>query len=221
MAGAHNDIDGGLEALALLLRFHGVAADTAQIAHQFGGARINIPEMLRCAKGLKLKARAVTADWTYLQKVQLPAIAERRDNDFVIIGKISDHDALIHVPSMGRPQLIPRYQFEAEWTGRIVLMARRSSLSDLARRFDLTWFLQAMRKYRRMFGEVLLASFFLQLLALATPLFFQVVTDKVLVHRGFSTLDVLFVGLVTVSIFEVVLGALRTHVFAHTTNRID
>src|SRR5207253_1022503 len=80
--------------------------------------------------------------------------------------------------------------------------------------------LQAIQKYRRMFGEVLLASFFLQLLALATPLFFQVVTDKVLVHRGFSTLDVLVIGLTVVSIFEVGLGGLRTYIFAHTTNRI-
>jgi subfamily B ATP-binding cassette protein HlyB/CyaB len=68
---------------------------------------------------------------------------------------------------------------------------------------------------------VLIASFFLQLFALVTPLFFQVVTDKVLTHRGFTTLDVLVVGLITVSIFETVLGALRTYVFSHTTNRID
>jgi len=57
-------------------------------------------------------------------------------------------------------------------------MTRRASLTDLARRFDITWFLQAMHKYRRMLGEVLLASFFLQLLGLITPLFFQVVTIK-------------------------------------------
>src|SRR5207248_4917132 len=52
-------------------------------------------------------------------------------------------------------------------------------------------------------------------------LFFQVVIDKVLAHNGLTTLDVLVVGLVTVSIFEAVLGGLRTYVFAHTTNRID
>jgi subfamily B ATP-binding cassette protein HlyB/CyaB len=216
-----SDIDTGLQSLALLLRFHGIAVDVAQIEHQFAGVRINIPEMLRCAKTLKLKARTVTADWAYLHKTQLPAIVECRSNNFVIVGRVSDEGALIHAPSVGHPQAITRDQFEAEWTGRIVLMTRRASLGDLARRFDVTWFLQAMKKYRRMFVEVLVASFFLQLFALATPLFFQVVTDKVLVHRGFSTLDVLFVGLITVSLFEVVLGALRTYVFAHTTNRID
>jgi len=221
MLKSHGDIDTGLQSLALLLRFHGIAVDVAQIEHQFAGVRIKIPEMLRCATTLKLKARAVTADWASLRKIQLPAIAECRNGGFMIIGKVSETEAVIHAPSVGRPQAMTRDQLEAEWTGRIVLMTRRASLSDLARRFDITWFLQAMQKYRRMFAEVLVASFFLQLFALATPLFFQVVTDKVLVHRGFSTLDVLFVGLVTVSIFEVVLGALRTYVFAHTTNRID
>ncbi len=216
-----SDIDTGLQSLALLLRFHGIAVDAGQIEHQFSGVRIKVPEMLRCAKSLKLKARAVTADWEYLQKIQLPAIVECRAGQFIIVGKVSGEEALIHAPSTGRPQTITREQFAANWTGRIVLMTRRVSLGDLARRFDVTWFLQAMQKYRRIFAEVLVASFFLQLFALATPLFFQVVTDKVLVHRGFSTLDVLFVGLVTVSIFEVILGALRTYVFAHTTNRID
>jgi hypothetical protein len=64
-------------------------------------------------------------------------------------------------------------EFEANWTGNIVLLARRASLADLARRFDITWFLQAMHKYRRLLGEVLLASFSLQLFGLVTPLFFQ------------------------------------------------
>ncbi len=67
----------------------------------------------------------------------------------------------------------------------------------------------------------MVASFFLQIFALVTPLFFQVVIDKVLVHRGLTTLDVLVIGLVTLSIFESVLTALRTHVFAHTTNRMS
>ena len=57
--------------------------------------------------------------------------------------------------------------------------------------------------------------------ALVSPLFFQVVIDKVLVHHSLSTLDVLVVGLVTVSVFESVLTALRTYIFSHTTSRID
>jgi subfamily B ATP-binding cassette protein HlyB/CyaB len=213
--------DTGLQCLALLLRFHQVAVDPAQIAHQFSGAPIGVGEMLRCAKDLKLKARAVTENWAGLMKLPLPAIVELKDERFIIVGKVSADEALVQNPAENRPKIIKRAEFEYDWTGRVVLMARRASLADVARRFDITWFLQAMHKYRGLLGEVLIASFFLQLFALVTPLFFQVVTDKVLTHRGFTTLDVLVVGLITVSIFETVLGALRTYVFSHTTNRID
>ncbi|MGY3585700.1 subfamily B ATP-binding cassette protein HlyB/CyaB [Bradyrhizobium sp. USDA 4341] len=213
--------DSGLQCLALLLRFHQVSVDPAQIAHQFAGHAIGVTEMLRCAKDLKLRARAVKETWTGLTRLPLPAIVQRRDESFVIIGKVTKNEILIQDPLERRPQAIKRADFEASWTGAVILMTRRASLADLGRRFDITWFLQAMHKYRRLLAEVLVASFFLQLFALVTPLFFQVVTDKVLTHRGFTTLDVLVVGLITVSIFETVLGALRTYVFSHTTNRID
>src|SRR5690348_4772616 len=114
-----------------------------------------------------------------------------------------------------------RAQFEAAWDGRLVLITRRAGLSDLSRRFDITWFLGAIHKYRHLLTEILIASFFLQLFALVTPLFFQVVIDKVLVHHSLSTLDVLMIGLVAIALFEGTLGALRTYLFAHTTNRID
>jgi ATP-binding cassette, subfamily B, bacterial HlyB/CyaB len=213
--------DAGLQSFILLLRFHGVAADPIQISHRFGGVPIGVFEMLRCAKEFKLKARAVASDWFGLAKLPLPAIAVCNDGKFIILAKVMEDKALVQLPSAGGPQLLGRAEFEDQWSGRVVLMARRTSLGDLARHFDISWFLQAMYKYRRLLGEVFVASFFLQLFALATPLFFQVVTDKVLTHRGFTTLDVLVFGFVTVSIFETVLAALRTFVFSHTTNRID
>jgi subfamily B ATP-binding cassette protein HlyB/CyaB len=220
-SGEEFEQDSGLGSLSLLLRFHGVAVDPAQISHRVGGVRVGITEMLQCAKELKLKARAITTNWAQLGKLALPAIVESTDGTFLILARVTEEGALVQSPSVGRPQILDREQFQANWTGRLVLMARRASLSDFARQFNIGWFLQAMHKYRRLLAEVLVASFFLQLFALVTPLFFQVVTDKVLTHRGFTTLDVLVIGLIIVSIFESVLGALRTYVFAHTTNRID
>src|SRR6201981_1960921 len=105
-----------------------------------------------------------------------------------------------------RPTLMTRAEFEAGWDGRLVLMTKRAALTDLSRRFDISWFLGAIHKYRRLLGEVLVASFVLQLFALISPLFFQVVIDKVLVHQTLSTLEVLVFGLVAVALFETVLG---------------
>jgi ATP-binding cassette, subfamily B, bacterial HlyB/CyaB len=211
----------GLKSLVLLLRLNGIAADEMQISHRFGGAAIGINEMLRCARDFALKARAVTADRARLARLTLPAIAERHDGSFVVLARVTEDQALIQAPELAKPQLMSRADFELQWNGRLVLIARRAALGGLARRFDISWFLQAMSKYRRLLGEVLIASFFLQLFGLISPLFFQVVTDKVLAHRGYTTLDVLVIGLLAVSVFEGLLGTVRTHVFAHTTNRID
>ena len=212
--------DSGLASLVTLLRFHGMPVDPGQLLHRAAGACFDSAEIVRSARSYGLKAKVRQGRASALRKAVLPAIVDGPDG-FRVLAKIVDDKVLLHDPVSGRPSSCSLADFAATWGGTIILMARRAQLSELARRFDLSWFLQAMHKYRRLLGEVLLASFFLQVFALISPLFFQVVIDKVLVHRGVSTLDVLVVGLVVVSTFESVLATLRTRVFAHTTNRID
>jgi subfamily B ATP-binding cassette protein HlyB/CyaB len=213
--------DPGLESLVLLLQFQGVAADRGQIRHRLGTAKMGAPEMLRCAKDLGLKARAYRTDWSRLSRTPLPAIATLRDGGFMLIAKASADEVLVQWPLATKPALMSRSELNAVWDRGLIVMAHRAGLQNLARRFDVVWFLGAIHKYRRLLSEVLVASFFLQMFALVSPLFFQIVLDKVLVHRTLSTLDVLVVGLLAISIFETVLGILRTYLFAHTTNRID
>jgi subfamily B ATP-binding cassette protein HlyB/CyaB len=209
-----------LAALVQLVRFHGIGVDPEQVRHRFGD-NVGVPEMLRCAKEFGLKARAYRSSWERLIRTPLPAIAVMRDGSCLLLGKASDDQVLVQNPLSPRPFILSRADFEANWDGPVILMASRAGLVDLSRRFDISWFLGAIHKYRHLLGEVLVASFFLQLFALVSPLFFQVVIDKVLTGRTLSTLTVLVIGLVTISIFETVLSILRTYLFAHTTNRID
>jgi subfamily B ATP-binding cassette protein HlyB/CyaB len=222
---AHPEIPGlndpGLIALVMLLRFHGVGADPAQIRHQCGTAAIGTADMIRCAREFGLKARELKTSWARLETTPLPAIAALKDGGFLLLGKVGEGKVVVQSPKSARPELMTKDELEAVWDGRIVLMTRRASLMDLTRRFDVTWFLGAIHKYRRQLTEVLFASFFLQLFALVSPLFFQVVIDKVLVHRSIGTLDVLVIGLLGIALFETILGILRTYLFSHATNRID
>ncbi len=215
--------DTGLACLVQIARFHQVAADPDQVRHRHGApsAIFDEDDLVRAARRLGLKAKAVDSRWDRLENTPLPAIARHRDGHWFLIAGIRDGKVLIQDPLEPRPLTLPRELFEQAWSGRLILVTRRASLKDDAGRFGFGWFVPAIVKYRRLFGEVLVASFFLQLFALVTPLFFQVVIDKVLVHRGMSTLDVLAVGLLAVSLFEVILGGLRTYVFSHTTNRVD
>ena len=151
----------------------------------------------------------------------MPGIAVLRDGGFLLLGKVGEGKVLVQSPRQSRPHLMSQAELEEVWDGRVVLIARRAGLISLTRRFDISWFLGAIVKYRNLLSEVLVASFFLQLFALVSPLIFQVIIDKVLVHRSMSTLDVLIVAFFAISVFETLLGALRTYVFSHTTNRID
>jgi subfamily B ATP-binding cassette protein HlyB/CyaB len=206
--------------MVMAMGFQRIAADPGQIRHRFGGGAFGVPEMLRCAREFGLKAREFRRSWQNLAGLPLPAIVGLNDGGFMLLGKVSEDKAIVQAAG-NRPALLTRSDFEAQWDGRVVLLSRRAGLADLSRRFDISWFLGAIHKYRALIGEVLVFSLFLQLFALVSPLFFQVVIDKVLVHRSLSTLDVLAVGLVAVALFEYLVGVLRTYLFAHTTNRID
>jgi subfamily B ATP-binding cassette protein HlyB/CyaB len=215
--------DTGLLCLVLMLRYIGVPADPAQLRHRFGNASeaISATEILRTAKELGLKSRVASSHWARLEKSPLPAIAATKEGGFFVVAKVAEDKALIHDPVENRPVTMNRAELEAVWNGKLIFIAKRASLVEAVRKFDLAWFVLAILKYKRILIEVLVASFALQLFGLVSPLFFQVIIDKVLVHRGLTTLDVLVIGLAVITLFEVLLGGLRTYIFAHTTNRVD
>jgi subfamily B ATP-binding cassette protein HlyB/CyaB len=213
--------DAGAAALAFALQILGLPADPAEILHQSGKQALGEAELLRAARRFPVKARAHRSSFERLLKTHLPVLAALKDGGWLVVGRVADDKLLILDPLNGRPEMLTREAFLERWNGRLILLTRRAALSDPARRFGFGWFLGAVRKYRGPLVEVMIASFFLQMFALMAPLFFQIVIDKVLVHRGLSTLEVLALGLGLLSVFEVVLGGLRTYLFAHTTNRID
>ena len=218
--------DTGLACLVLLARLHGVAAEPAQLAHEFAtGEPFGVSEILLAAKQLGLKVKEARSDISRIDKLPLPAIAIREDMEgrpgFFVLARAEGEQVLIQDPAAARPETLSLTELQARWTGRVILFASRASARAELSRFDFTWFIPAIVKYRALLAEVLLVSFVLQLFGLVTPLFFQVVMDKVLVHRGFATLDVIGVGFLAVILFDVALTTLRGYVFAHTASRID
>lgn len=211
-----------LTCLALVARFHGISAEPAQIAHVHRAAHaMTVTELLLAARELGLSAKTVRPDPSRLSRQALPAIALEQDGTAFILARHDAGKVLIQSPATGRPETLTEEAFLARWTGELILFQSRASIAGDLAKFDFSWFIPSVVKYRKLLGEVLLVSFVLQLLALVTPLFFQVVMDKVLVHRGFTTLDVIAIGLLAVTLFEIALTVLRTYVFSHTTSRVD
>lgn len=215
--------DTGLIGLVLLAQFHGVAADPAQLIHQHGqrGQPFTETDLLLAAKSLELKARIIRQPLDRLAYAALPALALSKTGEHFIIARLDQDKVLIHDLKQGKPVVLDMAGLAERYNGRLLVVASRASVAASLARFDFTWFVPAVIKYRKLLLEVLGVSFILQLFALITPLFFQVVMDKVLVHRGFTTLDVIAVGLLVISLFDIILSTLRNYVFSHTTNRID
>ncbi|MFS1986405.1 peptidase domain-containing ABC transporter [Vibrio splendidus] len=150
-----------------------------------------------------------------IKKIKTPAILfDSQDSPF-ILAKSNKDKCLIQRPNKEAPKVISYNELNSIWNHKWIEIKQAQS------RFDITWFIPEFLKHKKILGEIFLFSFVLQILALISPLFFQVVMDKVLVHQAWSTLDVLVIGLVITGIVEVILRGLREYQYAHTANRID
>lgn len=226
-----NAIDSGASCLAIVSQIHQVALDPKQISHQYAkpGIPLGDNEILRAAKSVGYKAKKVSLGVAELPATPLPAIAKAKDGNYFIIAKHSKRQDdqleadtfLVHDPLIGRPQNLTADELSRMWCGEIILLSKRDSVFEAVKEFDVRWFIPSLIKYRKLFTDVLIASFFLQLFALVTPLFFQVIMDKVLVHRGLTTLDVVIFAFFVVAVFDALLGGVRNYIFSHTTNRVD
>src|SRR5258708_32284415 len=124
-------------------------------------------------------------------------------------------------PQQRGPKGVDGESLEQMAAGGGVFIKTRLRLDNPNRRFDLLWFVPAVWKHRKTLYEILAASFVIQLFGLATPLFTQVIIDKVLMHKSLSTLHVLAAGMLIMIVFEGILSVLKTNLMAHTSNRID
>ena len=214
----------GLAALVTGARLLGLAADRQQLFHLFGSVSDtdSTLSILKAAKHLGLKAKAVKAPILELSKGPFPLIAKTESGQYLLVARAVDETKLlIQDPQKTNPDTVEIEEFEHQYSGECILLTKRHKLLSDSSKFGFRWFIPALLKYKKLLREVLIASFFIQVFALITPLFFQVVIDKVLVHKGLTTLDVLVLGLIAISIFDVVLNALRTYILTHTTSRVD
>jgi subfamily B ATP-binding cassette protein HlyB/CyaB len=237
--------DSGLLSLLTIAGFHGIAVDEAKLKHEFGqdsSATFSTQTILLAAKSIGLAAKLVRQSPSRLDRAPLPAIAIDTDGRYFIAAKYdagtdfhgnngtthSTHDSqeattariLIQRPGE-QVSILSLPDFLELWSGELIFFTSKASYAGDTAKFDFSWFIPAVVKYRKLLREVLLVSLVLQLIGLATPMFFQVVMDKVLVNHAMKTLNVIAVGLVLATLFEATLTAIRTYVFANTSSKID
>lgn len=227
--------------LQLYAQLHHLQLDLGQLTHQFSSydkdgtpEPFGVGETLLALQALGFETNLKKGvRQTVQQRATLPALMPTQVGGLMLVGKIDSSSAegsvLVQQAGDTEPRAISLEAFDQLFAGQWIEaetsvtvpgqnLGESVSASD---KFGVVWFWHALKKYKSLMGEVLLASLFVQIIALITPLIFQVVIDKVLTNRTLSTLDVMVVALLGVSIFEVVLGAMRHYLLSHTTNRVD
>lgn len=225
-----------LKCLALIGRHHGVDMSVERMIHDYSleEEEPHQRRILRMAKDSGFKVKATRLKWKQLRQMghAFPVMARLKNGNYVILvglrqvegdnGKINEELAVFDPLANSQDFLfLDRKDFEKNWDGDVILAKRRFAMFDAEQPFSLRWFLPEMAKQWTAFFDVIVAAFFIYLLALVVPLFFQIVIDKVLVNEAINTLNVITIGIVIALMFDAVLNYLRSYLLLHATSKID
>lgn len=220
-----NNISTGLISLEIVAKLNQVDIDMRAIVKNYGieTAEISPEEIIRIAQDsdFKIKKKHLKVSDIADSKYPLPAILRLKNGDYIVLLAIKkeENSAMILIPLENTPKSINIGELQKELEDYILILKHKAFSNEV--KFGFKWFFQEIIKYRKIVAQVLLGSFVIQLFGLVTPLFTQVILDKVLVHRTISTLNVLAFAFVFVSIFELLLNLSRNYIFIHTTSKID
>lgn len=214
----------GLIALELAARLNKVDMDMRAVVREYGitEGEVSPDELVRIARHAGFRARLKELALSAIQgKYPLPAVALRKDGGYCVLLGVKDEDqtVLIYIPGEQGTTALPFAEFEELSAGRYIVLRHRLLSENV--RFGFKWFYKEILNYKRIILEVMLGSFVVQLFGLVTPLFTQVILDKVIVHRSMTTLDVLAVAFGAIVVFELLLNLSRNYIFIHTINKID
>ncbi len=218
-------IDTGLNSLIIIAKHFGIPSDIRQLerAYSLEKGTVDTVTILRAAKDLKLKVRKLdNVESSKFKVLNFPAIVRLKNENYVVVFG-TDGERIAIIDPLLSPNIIEAdwNKFTENWSGEVILFTKRFTLNDKISKFELSWFIPSIIKYKKLLLQVLLISFILQLCGLAAPLFTQVIIDKVLVHRSLNTLDIMIIGMILIAVFQNWMTSLRSYIFNHTTNKID
>ncbi len=225
MSEQKTNLTSALFCAAIVSKLHQSPVTMEQIKHFFGGFQgdmqpIKLAEILH---EIGFKATVVKKELEKIKPAFFPLIGQLESGDFILLVKSGDKDGsvLVQKPGEKRGQWVSITDLKKQLQSQVILVKRQTEQHGQITDFGIKWFLKASMKYWSVLRDCLLASFFVQIFGLLSPLVFMIIIDKVLGNNSLSTLDVLIFALIVVSLFEICLNGLRTYLMSHTANRID
>ncbi|PZM81621.1 MAG: ABC transporter ATP-binding protein [Candidatus Melainabacteria bacterium] len=216
-------MDCGVACLAMVIAYFGSSVsmnrlrELAKVTNQ----GTDLKSLSDAAETVGFLARGVKANYEGLLQLNLPLICHWGSNHYVVLYEIDAAEVTIADPAddlltLPRSKFLERYSgFALELTPTVQLASNKKEMPALGRYTAL------LKTHKKSLIDIALASVIIQILMLATPLFTQVIVDKVLIHQSLSMLNVLLLGMILLSLFQTVVSALRSYFMAFTGMKLD
>ncbi|WP_456400297.1 peptidase domain-containing ABC transporter [Persephonella sp.] len=214
----------GLAVIEVISKLEGINIDIRAVIRDYAinEDELKLEQFLRILKdkGFKFKKKKLSPE-KFLEKYPLPVVFLTKKGKYGILLKFDreKNQTIVLLPEKGKNLLNVSIEDLKELVDLFIPVKHRESKSKVV--FGLRWFWEEIKKYKSLMVEILTASLVVQIFGLATPLFTQVILDKVLVHRSMTTLEVIAIAFIGVILFEFLLNLARKYVFLHTTTKLD
>ncbi len=214
--------DCGAASLAMIARYYGIRLPVGRLRDicNVGREGASLFSLARGAEKVGFTTRAIRTEYDHLRNVKMPCIAHWKGYHYIVVYKVTKKRVILADPGYGLIKM-PRKEFEAGWTGRILELNPTVRLEEHeAEKTTMGRFLPLLRPFRWLLLEIFLASLVLQLLQLASPIFTQVIVDKVLVHRNVKMLNIMLGGMIIIGVFQLLSSLLRQYLVIHVSQKL-
>ncbi|GCA79958.1 peptidase domain-containing ABC transporter [Microcystis aeruginosa] len=215
--------DCGATCLAMISLYWGKRLSLNSLRELAGVGRsgVSLKNLAKTAETLGYQSRPVRASLNRLLEQKNPWIAHWQGDHFVVVYPVSSDRLLVADPAQGK-RYYSRQQFLQGWTGYALLLEPTAILGTIATdKPSFKRFFQLLSPYRGLGLQIILISLLIQLFGLITPLFTQIILDKVVVNRSLSTLNVFALGVLLFGLWSVGLVAIRQYWLSYLSNRLD
>lgn len=216
--------DSGLLALVWAAKTFDIAVDARQIWHVHGktDALFSHIDIIRCAQRVGMKASVIELNPARLAKAPTPFLVSfKATGKRYLVTQVSGDQIEIVDPMSGLIMQKPTTFLFEKFTSEVIFFSKQPTWKQHDKSFGFSWFIPSILKHMARFKRVLVASLIIQIFALASPKFFEVVIDKVLVSRGLQSLDVLAFGLLVIAFFEPFMTFVRGVIFSHLASGVN
>ena len=213
----------GVKSLAKILQHFGIITKPQQFLQENNITDDNLSweQLTKIIRKKHLRCELIHPSQDELRELPLPLMARMVNGKYVVVITINDECVYLIDPAAPKPLALPHKKFVEAWNGEVMTFSATYNWNYFKKKYNLPWFMHVMQHYKRFFGEVLMAAFFLQLMGIGMPLITQVIIDKVIGNSGYSTLTVIGCSMVLFFLIQSLLTGLRTYVLNHTTVKLD